>query len=333
MMTRREACGVLLIVVTLGSAAPSGKAAIAAANAPPVTIENCGVSTTYTEPPPRVVTMNQAATELMLALGLQDRIVGTAFLDDAILPTFAGAYEKLPVLARGYPSREALLAVDPDLVFAAYSSAFTDQGVGSRTDLGVSTYLSPSSCPGRDLAERLPVETLYREIRELGRIFGVVTRAEDLIASYERDLQSVQAQIGTVGSAPRVFWYDGGSPPSTGACCGMPNEILRLAGAENVFSDTPGSWTSVRWKEVVAKDPDVIVLVDAPWSSAVDKAKQLSGEPAFASIKAVVRRRFITIDFSSTTPGIRTVRAVRRLAEALYPEKFSVDRVASAGQP
>jgi iron complex transport system substrate-binding protein len=171
--------------------------------------------------------------------------------------------------------------------------------------------------------------TLYREIRELGRIFGVAARAEALIASYETDLQSVQAQIGTVGSAPRVFWYDGGSPPSAGACCGMPNEILRLAGAENVFSDTPGSWTSVHWDDVVEKDPDVIVLVDAPWSSAADKAMRLNMEPAFASIEAVVRHRFITIDFSSTTPGIRTVGAVRRLAEALYPEKFKTDRVAS----
>ena len=171
--------------------------------------------------------------------------------------------------------------------------------------------------------------TLYREIREIARIFGVASRAEALIASYEQDLRSIQTRIGPVTSAPAVFWYDGGSPPSAGACCGMPNEILRLVGAENIFGDTPGSWTSVHWDEVVERDPDTIVLVDAPWSSAVDKSTRLSLEPALARTRAVSRQRFITIDFSSTTPGIRTVEAVRRLAEALYPEKFNAGKVTS----
>jgi iron complex transport system substrate-binding protein len=320
-MTKRVAGCVLAIVVTLAPAAARGAAPATIHSVSAVTIENCGVSTTYAEPPRRVVTMNQAATELMLALGLEDRLVGTAFLDDAILPAFSDAYRKVPVLARGYPAREALIAADPDFVFAAFSSAFTDQGIGPRADLGVTTYLSPSGCrePG---GERASIATLFREIREIGRIFRVSPRAEQLVASYEADLRAIETRIGGVAGAPTVFWYDAGSPPSAGACCGMPNEILRLVGAENIFSDTPGSWTSVSWDKVIERDPDVIVLVDAPWSSAADKAKRLSAEPAFAGIGAVARHRFITIDFSSTTPGIRTVAAVRRLAEALYPEKF-----------
>jgi iron complex transport system substrate-binding protein len=328
-MTHRVAGGVLAIAVTLGPAVLRGQDPVTIRDASPVTIENCGVSATYPEPPRRVVTMNQSATELMLALELQDRLVGTAFLDDAILPEYSDAYKKVPVLAPGYPSRDALLAARPDFVFAAYSSAFTDQGVGPRADLGVTAYLSPAACPGRG-REPISMATLYREIREIGRIFHVESRAERLIASYEADLKSIQTRIATVTSVPTVFWYDSGSPPMAGTCCGMPNEILRLAGAQNIFSDTPGSWTTVSWKAVVEKDPDVIVLVDAPWSSAVEKAMQLSSAAAFAGIGAVMQHRFVTIDFSSTTPGIRTVGAVRRLAEALYPDKFDGDRIASA---
>src|SRR4030095_405431 len=161
---------------------------------------------------------NQSATELMLALELQDRLVGTAFLDDAILPAFAEAYKKVPVFPRGSPSPEELLAARPDFVFAAYSSAFTDEGVGPRADLGVASYLSPSSCPGGDHREPLGIATLYREIRDIGRIFGVAARAEQLIASYEADLRSIQTRIGTVTKAPTVFWYDSGSPPMAGTC-------------------------------------------------------------------------------------------------------------------
>jgi iron complex transport system substrate-binding protein len=287
------------------------------------TVENCGVPVTYVDPPRRVVTMNQAATELMLQLGLQDRLVGTAYLDDAILPTLAAAYEQVPVLTPQYPSYDELFAVRPDFVFAAYASAFSTEGVGPREDLGISSYLAPSACPQRGGGAAVSIETLYREVRDIGRIFGVEPRAEQLIASYQADIRATQAQIGTVADPPAVFWYDAGSPPSVGACCGMPNEILHLVGARNVFVDKPGSWTGVSWSDVIARNPDVIVLVDSSWSPASEKAGRLRRDPAYAAIEAVSHQRFVTIDFSSTTPGVRTVSAVRRLAEALYPERFA----------
>src|SRR5689334_24868680 len=75
----------------------------------PVSVDNCGLSATYADAPKRAFTMNQAATEIMLALGLQDRMVGTAFLDDAVLPEFAAAYNGIGVRAAAYPTREMLL--------------------------------------------------------------------------------------------------------------------------------------------------------------------------------------------------------------------------------
>ena len=294
---------------------------------PGVVIENCGVSTTYTEAPKRVVTMNQAATELMLALGLQDRLVGTAYLDDAILPAFSAAYQRIPVLAAQYPSREELLDARPDFVYAAYASAFGQAAAGPREeliDLGARSYVSPSGCGGRRQPESVSIATVYGELRDIGRIFGISARAEQVIATYQADIEATQARIGIVRKPPTVFWYDSGDPPSAGACCGSPNEILRLVGAENVFGETPGSWTSVTWDEVIARNPDAIVLVDASWSPALNKGTVLSLNKTYAGIEAVKQQRFVTIDFSYTTPGIRIVAAVRKLAESLYPEKFSV---------
>jgi iron complex transport system substrate-binding protein len=323
-MTFRFVVVVLAIAVTtVGSLAVVGQEPVGGpANGFPVTIENCGLSMTYAQAPQRVVTMNQATTELMLELELQDRLVGTAYLDDAILPPLEAAYQKIPVLTPQYPTPDELLAVRPDFVFAAYVSAFSDQGVGPREDLGIPSYLAPSGCARPQRGETVSMATLYREIRDIGRIFGVLPRAERLIASYEAELRATQALIGAVANPPTVFWYDAGSPPSVGACCGMPNEILRLVGARNVFVDKPGSWTGVSWNEVIARNPDVIVLVDSPWSPASEKARRLRRDPSYAAIDAVSHQRFVTIDFSSTTPGIRTVAAVRRLAEALYPERF-----------
>src|SRR5262245_26782810 len=86
----------------------------------PVSIENCGITTTYVNVPKRAFTMNQAATEIMLALGLEDHMVGTASLDDEILPAFARAYDTIGVRTTGYPSGELLFEARSDFVYAAY---------------------------------------------------------------------------------------------------------------------------------------------------------------------------------------------------------------------
>ncbi len=291
----------------------------------PVVIDNCSVSTTYVQPPGRAVALNQAAAEVMLALGLQDRLVGTAYLDDQVLPEFAAAYQRLPVLAAKYPSQEVLLAARPDFMYAAYPSAYDAPGFGSRTDWKgrrVNTYLSPAGCLDKGRSSPVPLELTFVELREIARIFGVSARADAVIDGYRAELKAVRDRIGLISTSPRVFWYDAGDPPQVGACCGAPNEILRLIGATNIFRDTPGSWTTVSWEAIIARNPTVIVLANASWSTAAEKRQLLLSRRALAGVDAIAHRRIVEIDFSYTTPGIRNVAAVRRLAEAIYPERF-----------
>ena len=288
-------------------------------------VENCNVSTTYERPPARAVTLNQAATEVMLALHLEDRLVGTAYLDDRILPGLAAAYERVPVLASKYPSMEVLLAARPDFLYAAYPGAFGPTGVGSRADWkrrGVDTYLAPAGCTDKSRAPGISLETTFDELRDVARIFGVTARAERLIETYRAELRSVHDRLDAARKPPAVFWYDSGDPPQAGACCGAPNEILRRLGARNIFADTPGSWTPVSWEAVIARNPDVIVLANASWSTAEEKRKLLLSRRALAGIEALKQKRIVEIDFSYTTAGIRNVAAVRKLAEALYPDRF-----------
>ena len=150
--------------------------------------------------PRRAFTMNQAATEIMLALGLHDRMVGTAFLDDAILPEFAEAYDSIHVRTMAYPSREVLLGAQPDFVYAAYPSGISAQ-VGGMSDLlqsGTRSYLSPSGCREQASVDLESMELVFGEIRDVGRIFGVLPRAEQLIARYRAELAGVHNQLGTV---------------------------------------------------------------------------------------------------------------------------------------
>ena len=82
---------------------------LAVASSYPVTYTNCGVSHTLTSAPSRVVTMTQGTTEIMLAMGLEDKMVGTAYLDDAIWPRYATEYNNIPVLSSSYPTESQIL--------------------------------------------------------------------------------------------------------------------------------------------------------------------------------------------------------------------------------
>lgn len=293
----------------------------------PVTVESCGIPTIYEAPPQRAVTMNQAATEIMLALGLEGKMVGTASLDDAVLPQYQDAYASIPVLSTSYPSQEVLFGVEPDFIYGSYRSAFGEDAAGPRVELaelGINSYLSVASCEEADQRpEKVTFATLYDEISNIGRIFGVADRADALIGEMQATLDDIAARIGEESESVRIFWYDSeADAPYVGSCCGAPAMLMEAVGAENIFADAPGTWANVTWEEVVAREPNVIVLADAEWSTAQEKQELLLNDPTYASIPAVQNQHFVAIPFGATTLGIRNVEGVVTLARGLYPEEF-----------
>ena len=271
--------------------------------------------------PQRVVTLNQAPTEIMLALGLADRMVGTAYLDDAVLPELSAAYDTLIVLSARYPSQEVLLDMEPDFVYGGFASAFSERnGLPTRAtlhDLGIRTYLSPSFIAG---SQRWHVDLLYNEIKEIGRIFKAETRAETCIKRIKAALAAAVEENQTSGNPPAVLWLDslGKGQPFVGGGSGVPNAIIRLAGGRNVFADAAGDWVTVSQEQIVGRQIDLIVLVDATWNTAEVKRRQLEAEPVYQQLPAVDQQRYAIIPFSASTPGIRVPQAVVTLARALH---------------
>jgi iron complex transport system substrate-binding protein len=265
--------------------------------------------------------MNQGATEVMLALGLQDRMVGTAYIDDAVAPAVASAYSSVPVLATEYPSREVLLARQPDFVYASYASAFEPEAAGTRASLGalgIGSYLSPVGCA--DTAQRprrVTLDGVFAEIADIGRVFGVTDRAEALIAGQRSALAAATART-RPGQGPSVLWWDSETKaPFVGTCCGGPAMILDAVGARNAFADVEGSWANVSWEQAVAADPDVVVLVDAGWDTAAAKLSYATKSRALRDLRAFREHRVIELPFSDTTPGVRVVTGIQRLADGL----------------
>ncbi|WP_424210682.1 ABC transporter substrate-binding protein [Streptomyces sp. BI20] len=326
-MPRRPALpGLLSVVIALSLAgcagAPGGpaepRAATATAAGFPYTVDNCGVRTTFTAPPRRAVTMNQHATEILLALGLKDRLVGTAYLDDAIGPKYRADYEKIPVLAPEYPDKETLLAAEPDFVYGGYGSAFDKAAGRSRADLSaahVNTRLNTEYCGKGPVG----VPQLRTEITEVARTFGVPERGERLIAEETRRIDAAVARV--AGSPrPTVFAFDSGEGSAfTSGGKGIGNEVITLAGGTNVFADLDDTFGDVSWEQVIDRAPQVILIYDYGKTDVEAKKKRLLEDPALASVPAVRDKRFVVLPLSSVVLGVRVADAVESLAGQLHP--------------
>ncbi|MFE5676394.1 ABC transporter substrate-binding protein [Streptomyces erythrochromogenes] len=313
----------LLISLTACAGSPGagqdGAAADAAA-APgfPYTLTNCGVSSTYQAPPRRAVTMNQHATELMLALGLDDRIAGTAYLDDAVLPAYKPAYDKIKVLAEEYPSKEILLGADPDFVYGGYASAFDKAQGRDRESLaksGIDSRLNVEYCT----EGKVGLDQLKTEITEVAQTFGVPDRGAKLIEDEQRRIDAVTARVKD-RPRPTVFAYDSGeATASTSGGNGVGNEIISLAGGTNVFADLKDTFGDVAWEKVIERKPEVVLIYDYGGTTVEAKKQRLLNDPALAEVPAVKNRRFVVLPLSSAVLGVRVADAVESLGSQLHP--------------
>ncbi|MGW7273131.1 ABC transporter substrate-binding protein [Streptomyces sp. NPDC054864] len=279
----------------------------------PYTVTNCGVKTTYEAPPKRAVTMNQHVTEVMLELGLKDRIAGTAYLDDKVLPEYAKAYADTPVLAKEYPSYEKLLAANPDFVYGGYASAFLageGRSRGALAKSGIESRLNVEGCAKRAVS----MDDVYREVREVGSTFGVRQRADKWVAAAKRELAQTEAKSKPVP----VFVYDSGDKTAfTAGGRGIGNDIIERAGGRNVFADLDKSFGDASWESVVDRKPEVIVILDYGGTTVAQKKKRLLDDPVLADVPAIKHKRFAVLPLSDTVVGVRAPAAVGKLADQL----------------
>jgi len=284
----------------------------------PFTVTTYGQEVTYDHIPKRAVSLNAHTTEIMLAMGLGDVMVGTAYNNAPVLPQYQKEFEKIPKLAEKYPSLEVFLNADPDFVFGR-SSAFQEKSVApleTILDYGIMAYV----CKG-SYTVGTTMEDVYEDFQVLGRVFQVEERADELIQGMKEKIEAVQKKIGEQEPL-RVFVLDATGDTAFTACRSLETSLIEAADGENIFDDIEKVWARVSWEEVVERNPEVIVINEygkTPSSEKIAFAKSL---PAMADVDAVKNDRFVVVQLPAIFPGIRNADTVEQLARAFYPERF-----------
>lgn len=299
-----------LVALLAGCAAPTPAEPDVA-----LAVENCGVTVTFLEPPQRVVTIKSTSTEMMLALGVGDRIVGTAFQDGPVPEVWSTEADGIPSISDFMPSEESVLELEPDLVYSGWESAFAADAAGARSELaalGVASYVQPAACRSTGTPPRLTFDEVFREIEEAADIFDV--SADELLAQQRAELADIVAD----DRGLTALWYSSGTDiPYVGGGLGAPQLILDTVGLTNIAGDLEMTWSSYGWESIVAADPDVIVLVDATWNTAASKIDLLESNPATAALTAVREARYVVVPFPAGEAGVRTVSAAASVAAQL----------------
>lgn len=307
----------LLLPLLLGSAH-----ALAEATRYPLTIHSCNREVTFNQAPKHAVSHDINMTQMMLALGLKPHLVGYSGISGwkSVTPEMEKILDGLPELAAKYPSVETLLNANVDFFFAGWDYGMRvggDLTPQTLQPLGINVYELTESCAFVMKRPPATLEDTYNDLRNLGRIFDVQDRANELIASMQAQVAQVRKQL--PADQPRVFLYDSGEDRAmTSGRLGMPQALIDAAGGRNILDDVQTSWTRVSWENVVERNPEVIVIVDYGEVSAEQKQQFLLNNPALQSVDAIKHRRFIVIPYVQATPGIDNVLAVQTLAKGFH---------------
>ncbi|QUE91924.1 ABC transporter substrate-binding protein [Pseudomonas sp. SCA2728.1_7] len=325
-------------IATLITGLTLGAMAQAASTVYPLTVENCGSSLSFQHAPTRTVTIGQAGTEMLYAMGLGDKVVGTSLWFNNVLDKYKAQNDKIERLADNEPSFESVIGKRPELVAVELEWMVGPQGaVGTREqfhELKIPTYLLPSDCEAKDNlvgadGTRLApfrIETIYKSVSQLAQIFDVQERGQqlndELKASLAKSIATAQGK--RLKDASALVWFSSAEmdiEPFVAGHKGIPDFMLDTLGVRNVV-ESDEEWPTVGWETIAKANPTFLVIarMDRRRFPADDYEKKLAflrSDPVTRNMDAVKHNRIIILDAMAMQASLRMFDGIEQLATAI----------------
>jgi iron complex transport system substrate-binding protein len=277
-------------------------------------VDDLGYTLTLTSPPERIVSLAPSNTEILFAVGAGDNVVGVT--DFCNYPyNFSVWIEAGNMTSIGNyygPSVEPIVALNPDLVLATTGSL---EAAESLRDLGYNVLV----------IEPKNISFVSRDILLVGRATNNYDEAVALTSEFEQRIDAVTAKAAEATTTPKVY-HEVWNEPLTSAGPGtFVDELITLAGGENVFNDAETSWPMVSSESIIEKNPDVMVFPDMYMGrqNFYETIEAVENRPGWNTITAVQNNTIyeINADIISRS-GPRLADALEELAKMIHPEIF-----------
>jgi iron complex transport system substrate-binding protein len=296
-----------------------------------------------TKPPQRIVSFLPAATEMIYALGLADRLVGVTHECD-----FPKAAQEKPVVVRSILPVEAMSQADIDV---AVSAQLREGQSLYEVDEALMRELAPDLIVTQDLCQvRAPsgnevtkvlasldpkpeilfltpqsLGGVFDNIKSLGAVAEVAPKADALVSSLRSRLDVVTRRARVAQSRPRVFCMEWLDPVY---CSGhWMAQMIRIAGGDDALSRDGSDSVRIPWQDVLGWAPEILVIAPCGFhlEDTAKAAETLFARPGWADIPAVRNGCVYAVDASSyfARPGPRVVEGTELLAHLIHPELFN----------
>ena len=256
--------------------------------------------------PARVVSLAPSITEILFAIGLQDRIVGvTQFCD------YPPEARRKPKVGYAQPNLESLVALQPDLVLAPREFMRADL-ISKLEQLKIPVFILDAKT----------VEDIASHIQLVGRMLGTSDSADRVAVELRRRLSELKARTERLPK-PRVLYVLNSQPLITVGPGSFVHHVIESAGGTNVAEHAASPYPRLSIEEVIKRDPEVILFPVGSLEGIPASEQQLWRR--WSTLSAVKREQFHQVSSDLLNrPGPRILEGVETLARILHPEVFHI---------
>ena len=270
--------------------------------------DDLGVTVTIENPPERIVSLSPANSEILFALGLDEKIVGVT--EYCTYPEAALSKEKIGGFST--VNIEKVSVLNPDLIVAADGNS--EETVAHLRELGFTVITINADT----------IDTTLDDILLLGKATGADAKAEALVSSMKEDLAEI-AEKTSAEEKPTILhcmWTD---PLWVSGSGTFQDEMITAAGGINAAAAEEG-WVALTMEKFLTMNPDIIV-VDSGNGMGVGADDALRDfflkDPRMQSLSAVQNERVYVVNADIIDRGgPRIVEGVEALAEIAHPDIF-----------
>ncbi len=275
--------------------------------APGTYTDDTGREVSIDEVPQRIVSFGPSITEILFALGLEEKVVGVSDYSD-----YPEAAKLKPSVGSAYaPSIENLVALEPDLVFTLEHKELNSQ----LEALGM-TFI---------IIEPKDIDEILRDIELMGMVTDTEDEAEELVESMEDTIADV---LDLVEGAPEVsvfFIVDATdlTLPWTAGPGSFIDALITMVGGENIAAEAAGDWVQLSIEQVVGSDPDLIIIQTMTGGMPTVSIETLEEHPIWGEMRAVREGNIFLINGDLVSrPGPRIIQGLEEIARIVHPELF-----------
>lgn len=285
------------------------------------------ITTVYEKAPEKVLAVYQGSIETLLALGLEDKLVGTAGLDNEVPDDMKAAFSKVNYLDEFTPSKETVTMLEPDMIFS-WGSIFSDKKLGSAQtwiEKGVNTYINTNTRPKQgEIKHNKTLENEYKDLLTIGEIFDVQDKAQAIVNKMKNTVTQVLEATKDMKEKPTALILESGKDTFTNyGASSLGGDMLTQLGGKLANPDG----ADMGKEDIIAADPEIIFVVYMPYEGddpevvKAEKLKKIMEDPSLASLQAVKNGRVVPIMLSEMyASATRTQDGIIKMAKGLYPE-------------